>query len=87
MVVILLAGAMGVVTGRRGIMGGITVAIGLFAAMIFSSSLFIALGKGDRIPGYVAAWGPVVIFLLIGIYLFWIKATGREFPKFRLPGF
>ncbi len=86
MVVILLAGAMGVVTGRRGIMGGITAAIGLFAAMIFSSSLFIALGKGDRIPGYVAAWGPVVIFLLIGIYLFWIKATGREFPKFRLPG-
>jgi len=87
MVVILLAGSMGVVTGRRGIMGGIAVAIALFAGLIFSSSLFLALGKGDRIPSIVAAWGPISMFLLIGIYLFWVKATGRDYPKFRLPGF
>ena len=86
LVVIFIAGPLGVVIGRRGIMGGVGGAIGLFAGLIFSSSLFIALGKGDRIPGWVAGWGPILIFLAIGLYLFWIKATGRELPKFRLPG-
>jgi lipopolysaccharide export LptBFGC system permease protein LptF len=61
-------------------------AIGLFAGLIFSSSLCIALGKGDRIPAWIAAWAPVIIFLTIGFYLFWLKATDRELPKLRLPG-
>jgi len=87
LVVVFIAGPMGIVNGRRGIMGGIGLAIGLFAGLIFSSSLFIALGKGDRIPGWMAAWGPIIIFLSLGLYLFWIRATGRELPKFRLPGF
>ena len=87
LVVIFIAGPMGVVIGRRGIMGGVGTAIALFAGMIFSSSLFLALGKGHRIPAWVAGWGPILIFLAIGFYLFWVRATGREFPKFRLPGF
>ena len=87
LVVIFIAGPMGVVIGRRGIMGGVATAMLLFAGLIFSSSLFIALGKGDRIPGWVAGWGPILIFLAIGVFLFWIKATGRELPKLRLPGF
>jgi lipopolysaccharide export LptBFGC system permease protein LptF len=87
LVVIFIAGPMGVVIGRRGIMGGVGTAIGLFATYLFTSSLFLALGKGDRIPAWLAAWGPNLIFLTIGFYLFWIKATGREYPKFRLPGF
>ena len=86
-VVVLLAGALGIVNGRRGIMGGVAGAIALFAGLIFLSSLFLALGKGDRIPAWLAAWGPVLIFLAIGIYLLWIKATGRELPRLRLPGF
>ena len=87
LVVIFIAGPLGVVIGRRGIMGGVTGAVALFAGLVFSSSLFIALGKGDRIPGWVAGWGPVLIFLSIGLYLLWIKATGRELPKLRLPGY
>ena len=87
LVVIFIAGPLGVVIGRRGIMGGVGTAIGLFAALLFSSSLFLALGKGDRIPAWVAAWGPILIFLSIGLVLFWIRATGRELPKLRLPGF
>ena len=87
LVVIFLAGPLGVVIGRRGIIGGVGVAIALFAGLLFSSSLFIAFGKGDRIPAWVAAWGPNMIFMTIGLYLFWIRASGREFPKLRLPGF
>jgi lipopolysaccharide export LptBFGC system permease protein LptF len=87
MVVVFLAGPIGVVIGRRGIMGGVGMAIALFAALLFSSSLFLALGKGDRIPAWVAACGPNLIFLAIGLYLFWIRASGRELPRLRLPGF
>lgn len=87
LVVIFLAGPMGVVIGRRGIMGGVGAAILLFAGLIFSSSLFLALGKGDRIPSWIAAWGPILVFLGIGFFLFWLRATGRQLPKLRLPGF
>jgi lipopolysaccharide export LptBFGC system permease protein LptF len=87
LVVIFIAGPMGVIIGRRGIMGGVGMAVGLFATLLFMSSLFLALGKGDRIPAWFAAWGPILIFLAIGFYLFWVKATGREYPKLRLPGF
>jgi lipopolysaccharide export system permease protein len=87
LVVVFIAGPLGVVNGRRGIMGGVAGAIALFAGMIFSSSLFLALGKGDRIPGWVASWGPIAIFLSIGLVLFWLKSTGREMPRLRLPGF
>ena len=44
LVVIFIAGPMGVVSGRRGIMGGVAGAIGLCAGLIFSSSLFLDLG-------------------------------------------
>jgi LPS export ABC transporter permease LptG len=87
LVVIFLAGPLGIVTGRQGIMGGVGTAILLFAGLLFSSSLFLALGTGDRIPAWIAGWGPNLVFLVIGLYLFWIKASGRELPKFRLPGF
>lgn len=87
LVVVFLAGPLGVVNGRRGIMGGVAGAITLFAGLIFSSSLFLALGKGDRIPAWTASWGPVAIFMAIGLWLFWLKSTGRELPRLRLPGF
>jgi lipopolysaccharide export system permease protein len=85
-VVVLIAGPLGVVNGRRGIMGGVAGAIGLFAGLIFSTSLFLALGKGDRIPPWTAAWGPMLFFLAVGLYLLRIKSSGRELPRLRLPG-
>lgn len=87
LVVVFLAGPMGVVIGRRGILGGVGAAVGLFAGLIFSSSLFLALGKGNRIPAWIAGWGPILVFMIIGMYLLWVRATGRELPKLRLPGF
>jgi lipopolysaccharide export system permease protein len=86
MAVILIAGPLGIVTGRRGILGGVGMAVVLFAAMLLLNSLFLALGKGHRIPGWVAGWGSLMVFSVIGFFLLWVRATGREMPRFRLPG-
>jgi LPS export ABC transporter permease LptG len=86
LVVVFLAAPMGIVYSRRGILGGVAVAIGLFFSLVFVSSLFVALGKGQRIPPFTAAWGPVIFFFIIGLVLLWYRSTNRELPKLKIPG-
>ncbi len=80
-VAILIAGPLGIVYSRRGLMGSITMAMGLFFLMAFTSSIFLALGKGHRIDPEIAAWAPVVIFGGIGILMIWMRTTNREVPN------
>lgn len=84
--VVFLAAPMGIVYSRRGILGGVAVAIGLFFSLVLISSFFIALGKGNRIPPWFAAWGPMIVFLGIGILLLWFRSTNRDLPKLKIPG-
>lgn len=85
LIVVLIAAPMGIVYSRRGILGGVATAIGLFFSLVFVSSLFIALGKGNRISPFVAAWGPLIIYFFIGLWLLWYRSTNRDLPKFKLP--
>jgi len=85
--VVFLAAPMGIVYSRRGILGGVAIAIGLFFSLVLISHLFIALGKGDRIPPGIAAWGPLAAFLGIGLLLLWYRSTNRDLPKIKIPGF
>jgi lipopolysaccharide export LptBFGC system permease protein LptF len=62
-------------------MGGITMAIGLFFFLVLTSSVFLALGKGNRIGPEMAAWGPLVIFGAIGALMLWMRTTNREIPN------
>lgn len=87
LVVIFLAAPMGIVYSRRGILGGVAVAIGLFFSLVFTSSLFIALGKGGRLSPFVAAWGPLIVFMAIGLFLLWLRSTNRELSRVKIPGF
>jgi len=87
LLVIFLAAPMGIVYSRRGILGGVAIAIGLFFSLVFVSSLFIAFGKGNRIPPVAAAWGPLVVYFGIGLWLLWYRSTNRDLPKFKIPGF
>jgi lipopolysaccharide export system permease protein len=80
-VAVLLAGPLGIIYSRRGIMGSITMAIGLFFLLILGSSLFLALGKGDRMNADLAVWAPVVFFAAVGCYLIWMRTTHRELPS------
>lgn len=87
LVVIFLAAPLGIVYSRRGILGGVALAIGLFFSLVFTSSLFIALGKGGRVSPFVAAWEPMIVFFLIGLLLLWYRSTNRDLPKLKIPGF
>lgn len=80
-VAILIAGPLGIVYSRRGLMGSISMAIGLFFFMVLGSSVFLAFGKGDRIGPEFAAWAPVVIFGGVGILMMWMRTTNREVPN------
>ena len=86
LVVVFLAAPMGIVYSRRGIVGGVAVAIGLFFSMAFLSTLFVAFGKGQRISPFTAAWVPVIFFFLIGLALVWYRSTNRDLPKLKIPG-
>lgn len=85
LLVIFIGAPLGIVYSRRGILGSVMTAIALFFLFIFMSSLFVALGKGHRIPPIVAAWGPLMIFFAIGFWLLWFRSTNRDLPKFKLP--
>ncbi len=82
---VIIAAPLGIVYSRRGILGGVAWAIGLFFSLVFFSSLFIALGKGGRVSPWMAAWGPFFVYFLIGLWLLWFRSTNRDFPKIKLP--
>jgi hypothetical protein len=46
--------------------------------------LFLALGEGDRVSPWVAAWAPNLLFAAIGLYLLYLRASNREAPSFHL---
>ena len=75
---VLIAAPIGIIYSRRGLLGGITLAIVLFFLLVLTSSVFLALGKGDRIDPGLAAWGPVVLFGAIGLLMLWMRSTNRE---------
>jgi lipopolysaccharide export LptBFGC system permease protein LptF len=78
LVVIFIAVPLGIVYSRRGVLAGVAGSIFIFFAMIFLDKLFLALGKGDRIPAQVAAWGPNSIFAIVGFFLLYMRATNRD---------
>jgi len=46
--------------------------------MNFLTHLFLALGEGDRIPPWAAAWTPNFLFALLGLVLLYLRSTNRE---------
>ncbi len=78
--VVFLAAPMGIVYSRRGILGGVAVAIALFFLLVIASSLAIALGKGGRVTPVEAAWTPLAVFFVIGLLLLWFRSTARDIP-------
>jgi len=75
---VLLTAPFGIIYSRRGVLAGVTVALFLFFSLVFVGYASIAFGMGNYISPYMAAWGPLVVYLVIGIFLLWVRATNRD---------
>jgi len=77
LITILLAAPLGIVFGRRGLGGGVSIALFLSAGMLFSSSFFLTFGEAGHMPPLLAAWATNILFALVALYLFHRRITGR----------
>lgn len=77
LITILLAAPLGIVFSRRGIGGGVSIALFLCAGMLFSSTFFLTFGEAGHMPPALAAWSTNILFFLIALYLFNRRLTGR----------
>jgi lipopolysaccharide export LptBFGC system permease protein LptF len=84
LVVVCIAAPLGIGYSRRGILSSVAAAVLLVFAMNFLIHFFLALGEGDRISPWIAAWTPNLIFAVIGLYLLYLRASNREAPGFHL---
>ena len=81
MVVVCVAAPLGIVYQRRGVLAGVAGSILIFFLILFFGNLFLALGRGDRIPSWWAAWTPNLVFGVVGVVLLRVRALNRD----RLP--
>jgi len=84
LVVVWIAAPLGIGYSRRGVLSSVAAAVFLVFSMNFLVHLFLALGEGDRVSPWVAAWTPNVLFAAIGLYLLYLRAFNREAPGFHL---
>jgi LPS export ABC transporter permease LptG len=84
LVVVWIAAPLGIGYSRRGILSSVAAAVVLVFSMNFLTHLFLALGEGDRISPWLAAWAPNFLFTAIGLYLLYLRASNRDAPGFHL---
>jgi lipopolysaccharide export system permease protein len=84
LVVVWIAAPLGIGYSRRGVLSSVAAAVVLVFTMNFLTHLFLALGEGDRVSPWVAAWTPNLLFAAIGLYLLYLRASNREAPGFHL---
>lgn len=77
LIIILLAAPLGIVFNRRGVGGGVAIAIFLCAGMIFCSTVFPTLGESGHLSPFIAAWATNLIFCSIAMMLFHRRMTGQ----------
>ena len=80
-VVVLLAAPLGIVYQRRSVVAGVATAIVMFLFILFFDSMFVAMGRGSRLPSGPAAWLTGAIFAVVGLVLLRQKALNMD----RLP--
>ncbi|MBL9131890.1 MAG: LptF/LptG family permease, partial [Verrucomicrobiaceae bacterium] len=82
--VVLFAVPLGVAYSRRGAVGGIAGSIFVFFVFMFVNNLFLNLGKGGHLPGWLTVWMPHLLFGSLGLILFYYRSNNRDLPKLRL---
>lgn len=82
--VVMFAVPLGVAYSRRGAVGGIAGSIFVFFVFMFMNNLFLNLGKGGHLPGWLTVWMPHLLFGSLGLILFHYRSNNRDLPALRL---
>jgi LPS export ABC transporter permease LptF/LPS export ABC transporter permease LptG len=69
-IIIFLSAPFAFLTGTRGAVGGVAVAVGIGVVYWATSALFEALGSVGQLPPILAGWAPDAIFGFLGAYFF-----------------
>jgi len=77
---VLLAAPLGIVSSRRGLLGGVTTALVLFIGVYFFSSVVLKAGEGLYLPPAVGAWLVNGIFLVVGLASLWMRSSNHVLP-------
>ena len=78
---VFIGAPLAIVYSRRGVVGGVAAAIFLYAGLLLSTYLFLALGKGWRLNALASAWVPNAFFFVIGMILLYFRSTNRDLPS------
>ncbi len=82
--VVFIAAPLGIVFSRRAVLASVASSIFIFFGYLLLMFLMLALGKGGRVPPFVAAWLPNTLMFTVGTYLLYLRSTNRELPKLSL---
>ncbi len=63
---------------RRGVIAGVAGAIVIFFALMFLSNFFLALGQGNRLDPFWAAWAPSIMLFVAGLILLRRRSLNHE---------
>lgn len=77
---VLMAAPLGIVSSRRGLLGGVSTAVGLFIGIFFCSAVVLKAGEGLYLPPALGAWLTNGIFLVIGTALLMLRSRNRSLP-------
>ncbi|MDB6070125.1 MAG: lptG [Verrucomicrobiales bacterium] len=78
---VLLAAPLGIVSSRRGLLGGVTKAIVMFIVIYFFSAVVVKAGEGLYVSPAAGAWLINGIFLIIGLLVLWMRSSNRVLPS------
>lgn len=78
---VLFAAPLGIVASRRNMLGGVSVAFGIFTLVYFLSIMFLKAGEGSYLPPFLGAWGVNLLFAVTGVCLFWSRSRNRAAPS------
>jgi lipopolysaccharide export system permease protein len=78
---VLIAAPLGIVTSRRGVLGGVAWSVALFVIVYFLYTIGLKLAEVGYITPATGAWSVVAGFAAIGIALLWMKNYNRQFPS------
>jgi len=81
LIVALIAAPLGIAFSRRGVVGGVAIAVVIVFFLLFVDSFFLNLARGNHFPAWLAVWCTHLIFGALGGFMLYLKARNRQLPK------